>query len=95
MAKRLGGEKRFTKANIEKAPDRPGIYVIKNEKGATQYVGMSQKLRTRLEQHLSQKDIPGADTFRTRPVRSTKQAENLEGRYIENYKPRYNILKNK
>lgn len=95
MGKRLGTERRLTKENIERTPDRTGIYVIKNARGATQYVGRSQNLKTRLTQHLDQKDIPGADSFQTRTLTSKKQAENLEGRYIERYKPKYNMLKNK
>lgn len=95
MAKKLGGQKRFTKTNVEKVPDRTGIYVIKSEGGQTQYVGVSQKMKTRLAQHLRQKDIPGAHAFQTRPLRSKKQAENLEGDYIKRHKPKYNILKKK
>ncbi len=95
MSKKLGAAQRLTKDNIERTPDRTGIYVIKNERGATQYVGRSQALRTRLTQHLNQKDIPGAHSFQTRTLTSKKQAENLEGRYIERYKPTYNVLKNK
>lgn len=95
MGKRLGGARKFSKTNIEGVPDRTGIYVIKNKEGATQYVGMSQKLRTRLEQHLNQKDIPGADTVQTRTTRSTKQATKAEGDYIRRLKPKYNVLKNK
>jgi len=95
MAKRLGGEKGFTKTNIEKVPDHTGIYVIKSKGGQTQYVGVSQKVRTRLAQHLSQRDIPGAHNFQTRSLRSIKQAENLEGDYIKRHKPKYNILKKK
>ena len=95
MAKRLGGEKRFTKTDIKKVPDRTGIYIIKSKGGQTQYVGVSQKVRTRLAQHLTQKDVPGAHTFKTRPLRSIKQAKNLEGDYIKRHKPKYNILKKK
>ncbi len=95
MGKRLGTAQRLTKDNIERTPDRIGIYVIKNERGAAQYVGRSQQVKTRLTQHLSQKDIPGARSFQVRTLTSKEQAENLEGRYIQRYKPKYNVLKNK
>ncbi len=95
MGKKLGTTRSLTRGNIAKTPDRTGIYVLKNEQGATQYVGKSQQLKTRLTQHLSQKDIPGARSFQTRTLTSKKQADNLEGRYIQRLKPKYNVLKNK
>jgi len=93
--KRLGASKRFNKTNIERAPNRTGIYVIKSDQGATQYVGRSQNIKARLSQHHSQKSIPNASTFQTRTVGSVRKAEALESEYIRRYKPRYNILKNK
>jgi len=95
MGKKLGDTWKFNKPNVEKTPDSTGIYVVKNRRGGTQYVGISQNLRTRLKQHLNQQDIPGADGFQIRTVRSKKQAENLEGNYIRRLKPKYNVLKHK
>ena len=93
--KRLGSPRRLTKTNISRTPDRAGIYVVKSAQGAIQYVGMSRKLKTRLEQHLAQKSIPNANTFQIRTCRSAKKAANLERNYIRRYRPKYNILKNK
>jgi excinuclease UvrABC nuclease subunit len=93
--KRLGARHRFNKTNIERAPKRAGIYVVRNPHGATQYVGMSRNIRTRLRQHLTEESIPNASTYQMRTCRSSTRAANLERDYIKKYNPRYNILKNK
>jgi excinuclease UvrABC nuclease subunit len=93
--KRLGAPRRFSKTNIERAPNRAGIYVVKSARGVTQYVGMSRNIRTRLEQHLTQESIPNASIYQTRTCRSAKKAANLERDYIRRYGPKYNILKKK
>jgi|GEM_PF-2428418 len=93
--KKLGASRRLNKTNIERAPNRTGIYVIKSDRGVTQYVGRSQNLKARLSQHHSKKSIPNASTFQTRTVRSVRKVEALESEYIRRYKPKYNILKNK
>jgi len=93
--KRLGTRYRFNKTNIERAPNHAGIYVVRNARGATQYVGMSRNIRTRLEHHLTQESIPNASTYQMRTCRSSKKAATLERDYIKRYRPKYNILKNK
>lgn len=95
MGKRLGVTRKFNKTNIEDVPDRTGIYLIKSERGEPRYLGISKKLKTRLEEHLNQKDIPGGHTFQTRTVRSRAQAAKLEREYISRLRPKYNILKKK
>ncbi len=95
MGKKLGASRKLNKTNIERVPKRTGIYVIKSDRGATQYIGRSQNLKARLSQHHSQKSIPNASTFQTRTTRSVRKAATLESEYIRRYKPRYNILKNK
>lgn len=92
---RLGPRRRFNRTNIEGAPKRPGIYVIRNPRGTTQYVGVSRDVRKRLGKHLADDSIPNAHTYQTRTCKSSRRAANLERRYIEKYNPRYNILKNK
>jgi len=93
--KRLGAQRKLNKTNIDRVPKRAGVYVIKSRSGGIQYVGMSVNLRTRLQQHLTQENIPNAHTYQTRTCRSTKRAANLERDYIQRYKPKYNILKKK
>jgi len=93
--KRLGTPRRLNKTNIQRTPHLAGIYVIRSEKGSTQYVGMSRNLKSRLTQHQSKRSIPNAATFQTRTARSVRRAETLESEYIRRYKPKYNILKNK
>jgi len=93
MGKRVGQSKRFNKTNIQKAPDRTGLYVISNKDGRAQYVGISSRVRSRLAQHLEQKDIPGAHNYQIRTLTSKRQAEKLEGSYIRRLRPKHNILK--
>ena len=95
MSKKLGGRQKLNQTNLNTVPNKPGIYLVRNEKGDTQYVGISKTLRSRIGQHVSQGDIPGAKSFQVRTTRSASQAEKLEGKYIKNYKPKYNIQKNK
>ena len=95
MRKKLGGDKGFNKTNINNVPNKPGIYLIKNKSGDAQYIGMTKTLKGRIEQHLSQGDIPGAKSFQIRTTRSANQAEKLEGSYIKRYRPTYNIQKKK
>jgi excinuclease UvrABC nuclease subunit len=92
---RLGPRHKFNRTNIEHAPKRAGIYVIRSPRGTTQYVGVSRNIRTRLGQHLSNDSIPNASTYQTRTCRSSRMAANLERHYIKKYNPKYNILKNK
>ena len=93
--KRLGALHRFNKTNIERAPKRAGIYVVRNPRGTAQYVGMSRNVRTRLGEHLTNESIPNASTYQTRTCKSSRKATALERDYIKRYNPRYNILKNK
>ena len=95
MSKRLSGEKRLNQTNLNTVPNKPGIYLIRNKGGDAQYVGMTKTLKGRIGQHLSQRDIPGAHTFRIRSTGSVSQAEKLERKYIKNYSPKYNVQKKK
>lgn len=95
MVKKLGGRKTFSQRNLNKVPKKPGIYLIRNAKGNAQYVGMTKSLRTRIGQHASQDNIPGAQTFQVRTTGSASHAERLEKKYIKQYNPRYNIQKHK
>lgn len=95
MSKKLGGRHKLNRTNLNTVPDKPGIYLVRNEKGDAQYIGKSKTLRSRIEHHLSQRDIPGAKSFQVRTTRSASQAEKLEGNYIKRYRPTYNIQKKK
>ena len=91
MAKRLNRPRRLNKTNIQEAPAQSGIYVIRNRKGGTQWVGKAGagRLRARLLEHLTQKDIPGAELFQFRRTTSNEEATVLEKRYKERLKPKY------
>ena len=95
MSDKLSGRKNLNKTNLNTVPNKPGIYLVRNKGGDAQYIGMTKTLKGRIEQHLSQRDIPGAKSFQTRTTRSVSQAEKLEGNYIKRYRPPYNIQKKK
>lgn len=91
MAKRLNRPRRLNKTNVEEAPEQSAIYVIRNRKGDVQWVGKAGagRLRTRLLEHFSQKDIPGAELFQFRRTTSNEEAVALEKRYKKRLKPKY------
>lgn len=91
MAKRLNRPRRLNKTNIQEAPAQSGIYVIRNRKGGTQWVGKAGagRLRARLLEHLNERDIPGAELFQFRPTTSDEEAGALERRYKKSLKPKY------
>ena len=95
MSKKLGGRQKLNQTNLNTVPDKPGIYLVRNKKGDAQYIGMTKTLQGRIGQHLSQRDIPGAESFQIRTTRAASQAEKLEGKYIQRYRPTYNIQKKK
>jgi excinuclease ABC subunit C len=95
MNKKLGRKRNLNQTNLDKVPNKPGIYLIRNKKDNEQYIGMTTRLRSRLQHHLSQQDIPGARSFQIRSTRSVSQAEKLEEKYMRNYRPKYNIQKKK
>jgi excinuclease ABC subunit C len=95
MSEKLGGRRKLIKTNLNAVPNKPGIYLVRNKKGDAQYIGMAKTLKSRIGQHINQKDIPGAKTFQIRTTGSTGRAEKLEGKYIKNYSPKYNVQKKK
>ena len=49
-----GDEYGFTQSNVDRAPDKPGVYALLNSSSGVLYYGMSKvSIRTRLKAHLS------------------------------------------
>ncbi len=86
---------------IKEAPEAPGVYLFKGEKGEILYVGKAKNLKKRLSNYLRQ-DF--SQTPKTRALlakaaeveiivaRSEKEALLLEANLIKKYRPRYNVI---
>lgn len=84
---------------IRDLPDRPGIYIFKDEAGKLLYVGKAVSLRKRAANYLGPVHDPRLTTMLTEArdfdwviTDSGSEALLLENNWIKNKKPRYNIL---
>ncbi|RMH00129.1 MAG: excinuclease ABC subunit UvrC [Deltaproteobacteria bacterium] len=86
-------------AAVERLPDAPGVYIMRDRKGGYLYVGKATRIRARVRQYFS-----GHDTRRFVPrlaelvgdvetivTESEKQALLLENNLIKRLKPRFNV----
>ncbi len=83
-------------------PDRPGVYLMKDERGDVVYVGKAQSLRSRVRSYW-QKQAPGGEVHRIRSVidrvvdvevtqtDSVSEALLLEINLVKRYRPRFNV----
>lgn len=83
--------KRFGPLNVSGICACPGVYVILDRNHEPQYVGHSKNLARRLDDHLTQEDIPDARHFRTYRTQSTREAQTLERQLVRKLKPRHNV----
>lgn len=86
---------------LKKFPSSPGVYIMKNSKGAVLYVGKAKNLKQRVRQYfLAAGDgremvpflmshVADIDTI---VVLSEKEALLLENNLIKRHKPKYNVL---
>ncbi len=89
----------LTLEDLQKAPDKPGVYLFKRDKKPI-YIGKAKSLRDRLLQHykLAEKDskekaiIENATSVEWVITRNTFEALTLEVDLIQLHKPRYNVL---
>jgi len=87
-------------ALIQGAPEAPGVYLFKNDKGEVLYVGKAKNLRKRLQSYVRAEGEPPKTrvlTSKTKQIetivaRSEKEALLLEANLIKRYRPRYNVL---
>ncbi len=87
---------------LEKLPDRPGVYLLKDARGDVLYVGKAQSLRSRVRSYW-QKQAVGGEVHRIRSVidrvaevdytltDTVSEALLLEATLIKRYKPRFNV----
>lgn len=86
---------------VEEMPEKPGIYIMKNEDNQVIYVGKAKKLKKRVSQYFTRTEDKGIKTVKLvsniRDIEyivtdSEEEALILECNFIKKYKPRYNIL---
>jgi excinuclease ABC subunit C len=92
-------------ATLKRLPDRPGVYLLKDERGDVLYVGKAQSLRNRVRSYWQKQAPPRAmgDVHRIREVidrisdveytltDSVSEALLLEANLIKRYRPRFNV----
>ena len=90
----------FDTEKLKDIPKAPGVYVMKDAKGAVLYVGKAKDLRTRVRSYFREggDGRPSIRFLRRRiadlefvVARSEKEALILENNFIKKYRPRYNV----
>ncbi|MCY1057170.1 excinuclease ABC subunit UvrC [Nannocystis sp. SCPEA4] len=84
---------------VERLPDLPGVYLMRDRKGDVVYVGKARRLRARVRQYFNGTDprlfVPYlAQTLgdiETVVTSNDKEALLLENNLIKKYKPRFNV----
>ncbi len=84
-------KKGFSAKNIENVKEGPGVYKFFNPRDSLTYVGNTNNLRERLQQHLNEGDIPNVRKFEVKHTESTREAEKIEKNIIQRSKPVHNI----
>jgi len=92
----------FDPVRLALYPDQPGVYLMKDERGAVLYIGKAKRLKTRLRQYFSPSSsdervqipylLPKVVDIETIVTSSEKEALILEATLIKRFLPRYNIL---
>lgn len=93
-------ESEAIREKLSRTSTRPGVYLLKDAKGKTLYVGKAKMLRNRLRSHFN----PGKDEdrrhylmmshvtdFETIVTDSEVEALILEANFVKQHKPRYNV----
>lgn len=91
----------FSKEKVRSIPQSPGVYLLKDSKGRSIYIGKAKNLRSRIQSYLNEgegvqrpqvlylmRDTADVDYFVTR---NEREAVVLENSLIKQKKPRYNI----
>ena len=86
---------------LSRAPETPGVYLMKNAGGHVIYVGKAQHLKKRLSSYFKKNGpldiktgvmVKKISTFDTIVTATEKEALILESTLIKRYKPRYNVI---
>jgi len=91
----------FSREKLKSIPKSTGVYLLKNEKGSSVYIGKAKDLRSRLTSYFNEakdvqrpqimylmQEVTDVDYFVTR---NEREALVLESSLIKQKKPRYNI----
>jgi len=90
----------FSKEKVKSIPQSTGVYLLKDAKGRSIYIGKAKNLRSRIRSYLNEregarpqiaslmKEVDDVDYFVTR---NEREALILESSLIKQKKPRYNI----
>src|SRR6187397_2906961 len=90
-------------ATLKNLPDRPGVYLMKDDRGTVIYVGKAQSLRSRVRSYWQKQSAAPLEGHRIRAVvdritevdytltDSVSEALLLENTLIKRYKPRFNV----
>jgi excinuclease ABC subunit C len=85
------------RSTIDAAPDKPGVYLWKDESGKILYVGKAESLRERLRSYLKPQDpktarlVESAMSLETVLTKSEPEALILEDALVKQNQPRYNV----
>lgn len=90
----------FEPQSLHLYPDQPGVYIMKDAKGRTLYIGKANNLRSRLRQYFTPADtremipylISHIETIDTIITLTEKDALLLENQLIKQHQPKYNVL---
>ena len=91
------------KSKVRDLPNKPGVYLMRDQLGRVIYVGKARSLRKRVGQYFhpsrqmrwdpkTRALIDSIADFETFVVKSEPEALLLEGKLIKEYKPRYNAM---
>lgn len=91
------------RAALANLPDRPGVYIMRDRAGTVIYVGKARSLRKRVQSYFRDSALRRADPklrslvhsvhdLEILPLRTEAEALIVEGQFIKDYRPRYNIL---
>ncbi len=83
-------------------PDAPGVYLMRDRAGTVIYVGKAASLRSRVRSYFQRGTYRRADpklrgllaaveSLETVPLRTAAEAALIEGQFIKDYRPRFNI----
>ena len=76
-------------------PKSPGVYIVRDAQGTPIYIGMSNSLHRRVQQHFAPPQhefVPDADTIKIMKTDSVTDARALECRLIKQFWPEYNVV---
>lgn len=91
------------RAAVRDMPDRPGVYLMRDDRGRIIYVGKARSLRKRVASYFREASLRRGDSKLRSLVhtvadldrielKSEAEAILMEGRLIKEYRPRFNIL---